>query len=87
MPAGLLDDREYDEVIFEAQPGDVIVLYSDGITDQPNPEGREYGTGRLARKLQKLCAKPPEMLPIRFWPIWIISSPTCRRTMTRRSSY
>ena len=44
VPAGLLDDREYEEVIFDAEPGDVIVLYSDGITDQPNPKGDEYGT-------------------------------------------
>ena len=43
VPAGLLDDREYDEVIFDTKPGDVIVLHSDGITDQPNPKGVEYG--------------------------------------------
>jgi phosphoserine phosphatase RsbU/P len=62
VPAGLLDNREYDEVIFDAQPGDVIVLHSDGITDQPNPKGVEYGGNRLARKLQKLCMKPPEAM-------------------------
>jgi len=62
VPAGLLDDREYDEVIFDTMPGDVILLHSDGITDQPNPKGVEYGTGRLSRKLQKLCGKPPEIL-------------------------
>ena len=62
VPAGLLDDREYDEVIFDTLPGDVIVLHSDGITDQPNPKGVEYGTARLSRKLQKLCNKPPEIL-------------------------
>jgi sigma-B regulation protein RsbU (phosphoserine phosphatase) len=62
VPAGLLDNREYDEVIFDTQPGDVIVLHSDGITDQPNPKGVEYGPARLARKLQKLCAKSPEDL-------------------------
>ena len=62
VPAGLLDNREYEEVIFDTQPGDVIVLHSDGITDQPNPKGVEYGTARLARKLQKLCGKPPETL-------------------------
>ena len=62
VPAGLLDDREYDEVIFDTQPGDVILLHSDGITDQPNPKGVEYGDARLARKLQKFCYKPPEAL-------------------------
>jgi sigma-B regulation protein RsbU (phosphoserine phosphatase) len=62
VPAGLLDNREYDEVIFDTMPGDIVVLHSDGITDQPNPKGVEYGTSRLARKIQKLCAKPPEMI-------------------------
>lgn len=62
IPAGLLDDREYDEVIFDTQPGDVILLHSDGISDQPNPKGDEYGDTRLARKLQKLCAKSPEVI-------------------------
>jgi sigma-B regulation protein RsbU (phosphoserine phosphatase) len=60
VPAGLLDNREYDEVVFDALPGDLIVLHSDGITDQPNPKGIEYGSGRLSRKLQKLCGKSPE---------------------------
>ncbi len=62
VPAGLLDDREYDEVIFDTLPGDIIALHSDGITDQPNPKGIEYGTARLGRKLQKLCNKPPESI-------------------------
>jgi phosphoserine phosphatase RsbU/P len=62
VPAGLLDNREYEEVVFDALPGDLIVLHSDGITDQPNPNGVEYGSGRLGRKLQKLCAKSPEAI-------------------------
>jgi sigma-B regulation protein RsbU (phosphoserine phosphatase) len=62
VPAGLLDNREYDEVIFNALPGDVIVLHSDGITDQPNPKGVEYGTDRLGRKMRKACGKPVEAI-------------------------
>ncbi len=62
VPAGLLDNREYDEVVFDALPGDLIVLHSDGITDQLNPKGVEYGRGRLSRKLRKLCGKPPDMV-------------------------
>jgi sigma-B regulation protein RsbU (phosphoserine phosphatase) len=60
VPAGLLDNREYEEVVFDALPGDLLVLHSDGITDQPNPKGVEYGSARLSRKLQKLCGKSPE---------------------------
>jgi len=53
VPAGLLDDREYEEVVYEAQPNDVIVLYSDGIQDQLNMKEEEYGKSRLARVLKK----------------------------------
>ncbi len=53
IPLGLLDDRVYDEVAFEAEPGDVILLYSDGIYDQQNPEGKEYGRRPLYSLLEK----------------------------------
>lgn len=55
VPAGLLDDRQYDEVTFSTQPGDVILLYSDGITDQLNLQDEEYGRPRLSRALRKVC--------------------------------
>ncbi len=57
VPAGLLDDRQYEELVFDAQPGDVLVLHSDGITDQPNPKGDEYGRLHLGRALRKLYSK------------------------------
>jgi sigma-B regulation protein RsbU (phosphoserine phosphatase) len=47
VPLGLLDACEYDETVFDAQPGDTIVLYSDGVTDHLSPEGEEYGRARL----------------------------------------
>jgi sigma-B regulation protein RsbU (phosphoserine phosphatase) len=55
VPLGLLDDREYEEVTFQAQPGDIIVLYSDGITDHINAAGTEYGRGRLAQVVRANC--------------------------------
>jgi sigma-B regulation protein RsbU (phosphoserine phosphatase) len=56
VPLGLLDAREYEEVVFHAVPGDAIVLYSDGITDHLNAAGNEYGKGRLAHVLRAHCA-------------------------------
>jgi sigma-B regulation protein RsbU (phosphoserine phosphatase) len=60
VPAGMLNDREYEELTFEAQAGDLIVLHSDGITDQPNPQGEEYGRGHLGRALRRMCGKSPD---------------------------
>lgn len=47
VPIGLLEQVEYDEVTFEAQRGDLMLLYSDGISDQLNEAGEEYGRTRL----------------------------------------
>jgi phosphoserine phosphatase RsbU/P len=55
VPLGLLDDREYDELVFKAEADDSILLYSDGVQDQMNPDGQEYGTGRAFKALRKHC--------------------------------
>ena len=55
VPLGLLDAREYEEVPFQAEPGDMIVLYSDGITDHQNAAGMEFGRGRLAQVVRAQC--------------------------------
>jgi len=52
VPLGLLDAREYEEVTVQMQTGDVIVLYSDGITDHLNASGAEYGRHRLAHMVR-----------------------------------
>jgi sigma-B regulation protein RsbU (phosphoserine phosphatase) len=56
VPLGLLDAREYEEVTFQAEPGDTIVLYSDGITDHINASGTEFGRGRLAQLVRSNCS-------------------------------
>jgi sigma-B regulation protein RsbU (phosphoserine phosphatase) len=59
VPVGLLESREYEEVTFQAEPGDVILLYSDGITDHLNASGSEFGRGRLASVLRANCHRSP----------------------------
>ncbi len=49
IPLGLLEGSEYEEATFQANPGDTIVLYSDGVPDQLNHRGEEYGRARLAK--------------------------------------
>lgn len=57
VPLGLLDSRQYEEVVFEAKPGDTLLLYSDGVSDHLNSAGQEYGRGRLANVLRAHCGK------------------------------
>ncbi len=62
VPLGLLDSREYEEVPFQTRPGDVLVQYSDGITDHLNAAGIEYGRGRLAQVIRNHCELPAARL-------------------------
>ncbi len=62
VPLGLLPDREYDEVKFQAQTGDLIVLFSDGVSDHVSPSGEEYGRGRLANVVKRSCQLTPRQL-------------------------
>jgi phosphoserine phosphatase RsbU/P len=55
VPVGLLESREYEEIPFQAEPGDMLVLYSDGITDHLNSAGTEFGRGRLAHIVRASC--------------------------------
>jgi sigma-B regulation protein RsbU (phosphoserine phosphatase) len=62
VPLGLLEAREYEEVVFQARPGDAILLYSDGITDHIDSQNRDYGRARLAHVLSAGYGKPPAEL-------------------------
>jgi sigma-B regulation protein RsbU (phosphoserine phosphatase) len=56
VPLGLLESREYEETTFQTEPGDTIVLYSDGIPDQINHRSEEYGRSSLAKVVRASCA-------------------------------
>ena len=62
VPLGLLPEREYDEVVFQARTGDLIVLFSDGVSDHMSPAGEEYGRGSLARAVVRCCDCPPDKI-------------------------
>lgn len=46
LPLGIMD-LPYREGRTTLQPGDVLVAYSDGVTEQQNSKGEEFGTTRL----------------------------------------
>jgi sigma-B regulation protein RsbU (phosphoserine phosphatase) len=62
FPLGMFPDRQYDEKQFQTQPGDVILLYSDGIQDQQDMAKRVYGEVRLAEYFRGLCDLPPQAI-------------------------
>ena len=62
FPVGLLERAEYEEIEFPAQPGDVILLYSDGVSDQTNEAGQLYGERRLERYFTSITDLPASEL-------------------------
>ena len=46
-PLGLLPNVSYDRMIIKPEPGDLIVLYSDGVSEATNPGGKELGRDDL----------------------------------------
>jgi serine phosphatase RsbU (regulator of sigma subunit) len=52
-PLGLLPDSPpYTQLDFALEPGDRLVLYSDGVTEAQNDEGEEFGESRLLEVLR-----------------------------------
>jgi sigma-B regulation protein RsbU (phosphoserine phosphatase) len=48
---GLVEGATYQANTVHLQPGDVLVLYTDGVTEAANPQGEQYGWDRLAEAL------------------------------------
>ena len=47
LPLGIRQDAEYREGRTQLQPSDVLVIYSDGVSEAVSPQGEEFGTDRL----------------------------------------
>lgn len=47
MPLGIMSEIEYDETHLTIMPGDVIILYSDGVTEAITSDDRIYGMDTL----------------------------------------
>ena len=48
-----MPDYDYREGRTQLRPGDVLVAYSDGVTEQTNPKGEEFGTVRLQEAISQ----------------------------------
>ncbi len=47
LPLGIMPDAQYREGRTSLHPGDVLVIYSDGVSEAVNPTGEEFGATRL----------------------------------------
>ncbi len=59
---GIFPEAVYETASITLKAGDVLTLYSDGVTEARNPGGEEYGEERLEAFLRKHQAIQPEEL-------------------------
>ena len=63
---GMIKNRSYSNFIeaneFEYRPGDIMVLYTDGVTEAKNPRGEEFGYDRLAEVLGEIHSFNPKQI-------------------------
>jgi sigma-B regulation protein RsbU (phosphoserine phosphatase) len=62
QPLGMFRETRYHEYHLEFEPGDVLVLYTDGATEANSPSGEEFGRERLAQAVKDNYDRPAREL-------------------------
>jgi sigma-B regulation protein RsbU (phosphoserine phosphatase) len=52
---GVLPDARYDDRPVALEPGDVLVLYTDGVSEAESPSGELFGTQRIEQVMARLA--------------------------------
>jgi sigma-B regulation protein RsbU (phosphoserine phosphatase) len=52
FPIGIFDDATYEEWSVSLTSGDILLFFSDGLTEASNREGKFFGTGRIKELLE-----------------------------------
>lgn len=60
LPVGLFPKREYDVAPVKLGPGDLMLIYSDGVSEANNAALDEFGMDRLVACLRESCARPAQ---------------------------
>jgi hypothetical protein len=66
LPLGMLPGIAYTQGEASLVPGDLLVLYSDGITEATNASGDEYGLPRLIAAVREASSLPAETVARRI---------------------
>jgi sigma-B regulation protein RsbU (phosphoserine phosphatase) len=59
VPLGLMEEASFDEVPFHIEPGDTLLLTTDGTTDAVDAEGRIYDPQRFVDSVRR--GAPPDL--------------------------
>lgn len=56
QPLGIFSDPDIDEQLLQLSPGDTLLLFTDGLTDSFDEQGRAFGLNRLCESLGVCCS-------------------------------
>jgi phosphoserine phosphatase RsbU/P len=62
LPVGMSPDSELATTTFQLEIGDVLVAYTDGITEVENPRSDQWGAQRLEKLLRSCSRESPERI-------------------------
>ncbi len=67
LAIGLFARRTYQEKSFHLHPGDILVLYSDGVNEAQDANDDEFGTDRLTEAVKANAGEPAEIIVERIF--------------------
>ena len=62
MPLGMFDDIHYHQHFIRFEEGQVMVIYTDGITEAANPNNEEFGNDRFAKRVLESIHLPARQM-------------------------
>ncbi|HEX6384675.1 MAG TPA: PP2C family protein-serine/threonine phosphatase, partial [Anaerolineae bacterium] len=62
LPLGLLEDEAWEQETMQIRPGDVLILYTDGLTEAEDELEDYFGESRLATVAQANLDRPVEVI-------------------------
>lgn len=60
LVAGVVHPQAYQRHSVDLEPGEVLVLYTDGVTDAQAFDGRKFGAGRLRATIEQVLTEQPD---------------------------
>ena len=67
LAMGIMDDFPYQGSSMQLNPGETLVLYSDGLTDMVDVRGELFGKNRLEDSLNNTKSSDPKAIVDRIW--------------------
>jgi serine phosphatase RsbU (regulator of sigma subunit) len=62
MPVGISTEPQFVSAAFHFEVDDILVAYTDGITEAPNRRGEQWGRRRLEKVLESCCREAPQQI-------------------------